>query len=175
MDLNSSFSCMLCLLMISSNLLLVMSIELQREYDGNSRLQDRGILNRHRAVHTFKPRNLGASQIRGKANKNLSKFKIWYLLRVHRLVFRRAQVGKQSCHLVKRASSYSLLVPAAREIVTDTLLVWPQQTVQRQDVAVADERHRVARLVNSLAVRSDLEKESNRNTILFKFIKICEN
>jgi hypothetical protein len=75
-------------------------------------------------------------------------------------VLRRAQVGEQSGHLVKRAASYGLLVPAAREIVTDALLMRPQQSMQRQYVAVADERHCVTRLVHSFAVRGNLEKES---------------
>lgn len=80
----------------------------------------------------------------------------------HGLVFRRAQVGQQRGHLVEGPPAYGLMIPAstnkqafssvnaerrccgsatpvAGQVLANPLLVVPQQAVQGQDVAVADE------------------------------------
>jgi len=74
-------------------------------------------------------------------------------------MFWRPEVGQQHRHLVKRPAPDSLVVAAAGQVVADLLLVDPQQTVQCDDVGVADERQAVIARVQRLAVRRYLDEE----------------
>lgn len=80
----------------------------------------------------------------------------------HRFVLRRPQVGKKRCHLVKRSSSNSLVVPVAGQVLADFLLVVPEQAVQGQHVAVADERQAVVDSVAGRAVGRDVQEKPSR-------------
>ena len=71
-------------------------------------------------------------------------------------------IGEQGGHLVKRPPPHRLVIPRRGQVVSDTLLVVPQQPVQGQHIGVADEGHGVGLgVVNGLAVRRDLDKESS--------------
>lgn len=78
----------------------------------------------------------------------------------------RAEVGEQGGHLVEGSAADRLVVSAATQVVTNALLVVPQQPVQRQHVSVTDERHRVRPLVLSLAVRCYLDEEPGTRQVL---------
>lgn len=75
-------------------------------------------------------------------------------------MFWRSKIGEQSCHFVERTSPNRLVVSAAAEVIADTFLMIPQQTVKRENIRVRDERHRMIGLIDGLAVRCDLDEES---------------
>lgn len=77
----------------------------------------------------------------------------------HGLVLRRAQVGQQRGHLVEGPPAHGLVVPVAGQVLANALLVVPQQAVQRQHVAVADEGQAVVDRVAGRRVRRDVQEE----------------
>jgi len=54
-------------------------------------------------------------------------------------MLRRSKVSEQHCHLVKRSPADGLVITTAGEVVTNLLLVDPQQSVQSHDVSITDE------------------------------------
>ena len=84
-----------------------------------------------------------------------------------------AEVSQQSGHFVKGSTTDGFVVATRRQVVADLLLVVPQQSVQRQDVGIADERHRVATaLLGRFKVRCDLDEEP---TTRLKVRPVCSN
>lgn len=56
------------------------------------------------------------------------------------------------------------MIATARQVVSDLLLVDPEQTVKSKDIGIAYERQTVVARVERLTVRSDLyEKPKNRS------------
>lgn len=104
----------------------------------------------------------------------------------HRLVFRGPQVGQQRRHLIEGPPAHGFMIsaitkkknpgfkstggeaeaavsipapPVAGEVLADPLLVVPQQAVEGQDVAVADEGQAVVDRVAGRRVRSDVQEK----------------
>lgn len=71
--------------------------------------------------------------------------------------------------------------PAAGEVVSDLLLVDPQEAVQREHVRVADERQAVVARVKSLAVGRNLREKPANTTqlrsgcVLHTMFRFCTN
>jgi len=71
-------------------------------------------------------------------------------------MFRRSEVRQQHRHLVKRSAADGLVVTTAGQVITNLLLVDPEQAVKGYDVSVTDEWQAVIARVQSLTVRSYL-------------------
>ena len=82
-----------------------------------------------------------------------------YSLRVQGPVLRRTEVRQQHGHLVERSPPDGLVVSTAREIVSNLLLVDPEQAVKRHDIGVTDERQAVVTGVQRLAVGRYLDEK----------------
>jgi len=74
-------------------------------------------------------------------------------------MLRGSEVRQQHGHFVERPPSDGLVIAAARQVVADLLLVDPQETMQRDDIGVADERQAVIARVQRLTVRRYLNEE----------------
>ena len=70
-----------------------------------------------------------------------------------------SEVRQQHGHFVERPPSDGLVIATARQVVADLLLVDPQETMQRDDIGVADERQAVIACVQRLTVGCYLNEE----------------
>jgi hypothetical protein len=64
-------------------------------------------------------------------------------LRVQRTMVGRPEIRQECRHLVERPPSDGLVIASARQIVADLLLMVPQETMKRENIGVADVRHRI--------------------------------
>ena len=71
-------------------------------------------------------------------------------LRVQRTVIRRTEIGQERGHLVERTPTDGFVIASTGEIVADLLLMVPEETVQRENVGIADVGHRVAGRVRAV-------------------------
>jgi len=74
-------------------------------------------------------------------------------------MLRWSEIRQQHRHLVERPPSDGLVIATARQIVADLLLVDPEETMQRDDVSVADERETMIARVQRLTVGRYLNEE----------------
>ena len=70
-----------------------------------------------------------------------------------------AEVGEECRHLVEGSPANSLVVSTAGEVVSDLLLVDPEETVKGKDVGITDERQTVVACIQSLTIRRYLYEE----------------
>jgi len=84
---------------------------------------------------------------------------------VQRPMFRWSKVRQQHCHLVEWPPPDSFVITTARQIITNLLLVDPQQAVQRYDVGVTDEWQAVIACVQRLTVRCYLNEEPAQHMV----------
>ena len=58
----------------------------------------------------------------------------------------RTEIGQQRAHLVEGMSTDGFVIASTGEIVADLLLMIPEKSMQRENVGVADGRHRIGRI-----------------------------
>jgi hypothetical protein len=67
-------------------------------------------------------------------------------LRFQRSMIGRTEIGQQRAHLVEGMSTDGVVIASTGEIVADLLLMIPEKSMQRENVGVADGRHRIGRI-----------------------------
>jgi len=85
-------------------------------------------------------------------------------------MLRWSEVRQQHRHLVERPATDRFVVTTAGQVVTDLLLIDPEQAVKRDDVGITDEWQAVIACVQRLAVWRYLNEEPTTHSKVFSHL-----